>query len=86
MIRSILLFLFFMVVYYALKTVFRSAAKAYRGDDQQRSRLKGEEMVLDPECRTYVIKDRAVTRRIGGKLCSFCSETCAKQFEDKNRT
>lgn len=85
--RGVLLFLFFLVVYYALKTVIRSAVRTYRGeDDRRRSRVMGEEMVLDPECRTYVIKDRAITRRVNGKQWSFCSEGCAKQFEEKSRT
>ena len=39
-------------------------------------------MVLDPGCRTYVVKDRAVTRRIRGSVHSFCSEACARRYED----
>ncbi len=85
MIRSLLIVVFLLVIFYALKTVFRAAVKGYQEEDRNRSRLMGEEMVLDPECRTYVPKGRAVTRRIGNKLYSFCSETCAKQYEDKHR-
>jgi uncharacterized protein len=87
MIRSLLLFFVLLLVYYALKAVVRSAVRGYYADDRRQSTvLPGEEMVQDPECRTYVVKSRAVTRRINGKLCLFCSETCAKQYEDKNRT
>jgi hypothetical protein len=86
MMRSLLIVVFLLVIYFALKTVFRAAVKGYQEDDRKRSRLMGEEMILDPECRTYVPKGRAVTRRIGNKLCSFCSETCAKQYENKQRT
>ena len=85
MIRSLLVFLFVVAVYYALKSVVRSAVRAYREADRQRSRLMGEEMVQDPRCRTYVPKGRAVTRRINGKLCYFCSEACARQFEESSR-
>lgn len=35
------------------------------------------EMVLDPECGVYVLKDRAVTRIIRGSVLGFCSEKCA---------
>ncbi len=84
MIRSLLVFFFIVMIYYALKTVFRSAYRAYHEKDP-RTRIMGDEMVLDPECRTYVLKDRAVTRRIRGTLCSFCSEACARQYEEKNR-
>ena len=85
MIRSLLIFIVFIVIYYALKTVIRSALKAYHGEDSTPARLKGEEMVLDPECRTYVLKDRATTRRIQGTLYSFCSEACAQRYEEKHR-
>lgn len=86
MIRVLLFIAFLIVVYYVMKTVFRAAVRGYHGDEEQRrARLKGEEMVLDPECRTYVVKGRAITRRIDGQLHSFCSEACAKQYEDKKR-
>jgi uncharacterized protein len=87
MIRGLLIFFTLLLVYYALKAVFRSAVRGYYADERRQGAvLPGEEMVQDPECRTYVVKSRAVTRRINGKLCLFCSETCAQQYEDKNRT
>ena len=86
MIRVLLFIAFLIVVYYVMKTVLSAAVRGYRDDEEQRrARLKGEEMVLDPECRTYVVKGRAITRRIEGQLHSFCSEACAKQYEDKKR-
>ena len=85
MIRSLLIFVFILIIYYAVKTVIRSAYAAYHGEESPRARLKGNELVMDPQCKTYVIKDRAVTRRVRGKLCSFCSETCARQYEENKR-
>jgi hypothetical protein len=86
MIRGLLFFLIIVVIYSAIKIVVRSAVKTYRDDEQQRGRrIMGDEMVLDPECRTYVLKDRAVTRRIRGTLVHFCSDACAGRYEDKNR-
>jgi YHS domain-containing protein len=87
MIRNLLIFIVIIIVYYSLKTVLRSALKAYHEEEPNApaARLKGEEMVLDPECRTYVIKDRALTRHFQGKLHSFCSEACAQRYEEKHR-
>jgi hypothetical protein len=86
MIRGLLFFLVIFVIYSALKTVVRSAVKAYHDDEQRRGRrIMGDEMVLDPECSTYVVKDRAVTRRIRGTLTHFCSDACARRYEDKTR-
>ena len=86
MIRGLLFFLVILVIYSALKSVVRSAFKAYHKDEQRRgTRIMGDEMVLDPECRTYVVKDRAVARRIRGTITHFCSDACARRYEDKNR-
>ncbi|OGW34832.1 MAG: hypothetical protein A2010_01040 [Nitrospirae bacterium GWD2_57_9] len=81
MIRSLIFFIAIILVYYAVKTVIRSAFSAYTGERSRPRSLKGEEMILDPECRTYVIKERAVTRRIGRTVHSFCSEACADRYE-----
>ncbi len=85
MIRNLLALIAIIVVYYVIKTVLRSALKAYYEEDNVSSRLKGKEMVLDPECRTYVVKDRAVTRRLGGESHFFCSEACAQRYEKQHR-
>jgi YHS domain-containing protein len=86
MMRGLLFFLAIFVIYFALKTVVRSAVRSYHDDEQRRNRrVIGDEMVLDPECHTYVVKDRAVARRIRGTLTYFCSEACARQYEEKNR-
>jgi hypothetical protein len=82
--RGLLLFIAVIVLYYVIKTVVRSALMSYRQEEPRRQ-LKGEDMVLDPQCRTYVVKDRAVTRRIGGSVHSFCSETCAQRYEEAHR-
>jgi hypothetical protein len=87
MIRGLVIFLALFAIYSALKIVIRSAVKSYHTDTQRRDRrIMGDEMVLDPECHTYVLKDRAVTRRIRGTMTHFCSDACARRYEEKNRT
>ena len=80
MIRAILIFTLLTVVYLAVKTVFRSARDAYHGGEPREPRIPGEEMVQDPQCRTYVVKGRAVTRRAGGRKQYFCSDACADAY------
>lgn len=82
--RGLLILICLVVVYYAVKTIIRSAIRGYQ-EQGARARLKGEEMVLDPQCRTYVIRERAVTRRVGGTTHYFCSEACARQYEEGHR-
>ena len=85
MIRGLLIFFCALIIYYAVRSVIRSAYTAYHEEERPRERLKGDELVLDPQCGTYVMKSRAVTRRVRGKLCSFCSEACARQYQEKNQ-
>ncbi len=84
MIRSILIFILFFLIYYSLKMLFRSALHA-AGKGNKDIQHKGEEMVQDPQCRIYVLKERAVSRRVHGTLMYFCSEACAEQYEARNR-
>jgi hypothetical protein len=85
MVRYVFFILAILVLFFVVKAVVRSLFSGSSGHGKK-SRLPGDEMVLDPECHTYVVKRRAVARRIGDKLCYFCSDACAKQYEDKSRT
>jgi YHS domain-containing protein len=85
MIRNLLVIICLIILYRAIKSVVGSAFKAYTEDHDAPAQLKGEEMVLDPECRTYVVKERALTRRLRGEVHSFCSEACAERYAQKHR-
>jgi YHS domain-containing protein len=85
MIRALLIFFLAMLAYSVIKSVLRAAGRAAH-DGERKAKLHGAEMVLDPQCRTYVIKDRAVARRIKGSLIYFCSEDCANKHEAQSRT
>ena len=45
-----------------------------------RERVRGDELVKDPVCQTYVVRSRAVRRTAGGQLRYFCSRDCARRF------
>jgi YHS domain-containing protein len=40
-----------------------------------------DEMVQDPQCKTYIPSRDAVRKVIRGKEYYFCSEECAQRFE-----
>ncbi len=89
MIRALLYIVLVMVLYQAIKTVFRSAVASYGEDNGPRlrtGRITGGDMVLDPQCRTYVVKERAVVRRVKGTEVYFCSETCADEHVRSRRS
>lgn len=71
LLRLLLFFVICYIVFLAVKSLIaRKRAKA--GDASQ----LGEQMVLDPQCQTYVPKSEAVAR--AGKF--FCSEECARLY------
>lgn len=82
MLRYLFLFLIGVLVYYSLRTLFGVRRTGGPGRGPSR-RLEGQDMVLDPECHTYVVKDRAVIRRVRGTPTYFCSEECARKHEEK---
>ncbi len=85
MIRALAELAVIIVLYYVFRTLLRSAVKAYYREDGAPAQRHGQEMVLDPECGIYVIKDRALVRHAGGGPVYFCSEACARRYEEKRR-
>ena len=79
--RFLLLFvlacLFFLLVHALL-----SRGSRRRNLRSQPHRRTGEEMVLDPQCQSYVPKSDAISRN----GLYFCSEECAKLYlkDEKN--
>lgn len=84
-VRGLLLLIVVILLYYAVKSVVRAAIRSYYEEEPKRKKVKGEDMVLCSECRTYVVKDRSIARRVRGSVHSFCSEACADRYEKKQR-
>ena len=70
LLRLVFVFIVIYILYSALKPLLRRGAKP-----DNRAQL-GEQMVLDPQCQTYVPQSEAVIRQ--GKF--FCSEECAQRY------
>ena len=68
--RLVFLFIIIYIVYTALKPLLRGGQKPVNPAQL------GEQMVLDPQCQTYVPQSEAVIRQ--GKY--FCSEECAQRY------
>jgi len=70
LLRLVFLFIIIYIVYTALKPLLRG------GQKPANPAQTGEQMVLDPQCQTYVPQSEAVIRQ--GKY--FCSEECARRY------
>jgi hypothetical protein len=74
MLRLILLFLLFFI-FFTLFNLYLFARKKSR-HLRQNDAAKPEEMVLDPQCQSYLPKSEATLR--GDQY--FCSEQCARLY------
>lgn len=81
---------FLLVVFHAIRRLFRGIAEgvsgrtsASGGSGQARSRApapKGELMVRDPVCGTYVVPSHALSARGSDGTVYFCSDKCRQAF------
>jgi uncharacterized protein len=77
MIRFLIFLILAYIAYRTVKAIFRPKEELRGGQD------KGviDEMVQDPQCKTYVPKREAVKRTIAGETHFFCSGACADKFQ-----
>ncbi len=82
LVRLILWLIFGFLVYTAVQAIKQQLLKPPAPPPEKTAR--GEEMIKDPECGTYVPKNDAILARIKGKSHYFCSTTCRDKYQDKN--
>lgn len=74
LLRLVVVFLLFYVIFAVLRSIMS------RGRTADSSKLRpepgGEDMVLDPQCQSYIPKSDAVTQ--SGRY--FCSRECARLY------
>lgn len=76
--RSLYLLACAFLAYLALRAILRWLLR--RGKDAAVG-----EMVRDPLCKVYVVKDQAVKRRLRGETFYFCGEDCAAKYALERR-
>lgn len=50
------------------------------GNTRETAEAKGEEMVLDPVCGSYVPESSALSMSRNGETAHFCSDECRDKF------
>jgi YHS domain-containing protein len=56
-----------------------------RGQASKQEPAKVAELVQDPQCGVYIVKDKAVKDKIDGKDVYFCSETCRSRYIERKK-
>ncbi|MGH7853726.1 MAG: PP0621 family protein [Candidatus Binatia bacterium] len=74
LLRLLILFLLCYVAFAALRSIVRRGKDGLSG--KLNSESNGEDMVLDPQCQSYIPKSNAVAQ--SGRY--FCSRECAQLY------
>jgi len=83
---KVLVILVLLYVGYRIVMMFRRVksqdVKGYRVDATP---SKGEDLMQDPFCRTYVPKSQAYVKEIDGRQQYFCSQACCEKYLSENK-
>lgn len=81
MIRLIIAGIIVYVVYRFLKVLFTPSERISRDVAGETPRIKGEDLVKDPYCGTYVPINSAYKVTLDGKTLYFCSKECLEKYK-----
>ena len=70
------------LVYTVFQIIRQAVSKPPLTPPEKTSR--GEEMVRDPECGTYVPRNDAVKSEVKGKSYYFCSKECRDKYLERS--
>jgi hypothetical protein len=75
---SLLRLILFLIIFWVVLSAIRSllGGRKKKASRPERLRTDGEEMVLDPQCHSYIPKSAALLK--SGQY--FCSQECARLY------
>ena len=85
MLRYIFLFILFFLLYRLVKALFSSSTKRNIEIVPPGKGPGEDEMVQDPSCGMYIVKEDAYPVKIKGESLYFCSKECLEKYKkEKN--
>jgi len=84
MIRLVIAGIIVYVIYRFSRFLFAPSEKILKGHPRGATRIKGEELVKDPYCGTYVPVSSAHKTTLNGKTLYFCSRECLEKYMKEN--
>ena len=75
----------YVILAYILYRVVKGVVSPGRKIDDRTSDGVIDEMIQDPNCKTYIPRRDAIKKTIAGQEYFFCSEKCASQFESEKK-
>jgi YHS domain-containing protein len=70
------------LVYTAYQMIKQALTKDSTPPPEKTSR--GEEMLLDPECGTYIPRNDAIKAQVKGATHYFCSDECRDKYQKRS--
>ncbi len=80
MIRLLIFALLAFLAYTLYNAIVRSLPGRGRGNPPQQKTDRGEAMVKDPQCGTFVPRGEALEKVVNGRNYYFCSKECRDAF------
>lgn len=80
MIRLLFYGILIYLAYRLLKPWLASLTGSGADHPQGRSSSEEADLIRDPQCGTYFLKQRGVEARIGGESVYFCSDDCRQKY------
>lgn len=75
------------IIYFAYRFIKSWGKSLFPSDGQDisaRPPSEPTELVQDPQCGVYFLRQRGIEARIGGKVMSFCSQKCRDEYQKKH--
>jgi uncharacterized protein len=69
------------IIGFLIYTAYQAIRQALMKPPPEKT-ARGEEMVRDPECGTYVPRSDAIKTQIRSKTYYFCSEACRDKYRE----
>ncbi|MGV8075158.1 MAG: hypothetical protein AB2L11_11450 [Syntrophobacteraceae bacterium] len=77
------LILYALIIYFGYRLFKHWGKSMFGGSDQELAESDESvdtELIQDPQCGTYFLRQRGVEARIDGRLIHFCSESCRDAY------
>ena len=86
MVRLIFYAVLLILLFRAMRRLWRGVADGMAGPPPRGGEVPqlGVQMVRDPVCGTYVVRERSVTLSVGRDELHFCSVKCRDQYRAKS--
>ncbi len=74
------------IAYFIVKTIWKGLSLPSGSKRQERGPASDAELIRDPQCGAYFLKQKGVKGVVDGQVIHFCSEQCYdKYLKSRNR-